>query len=652
VRLQAEDATLGGGYQVAAASTADGGQLIWIPNGQGLTGTATFDLAAKGVAPGLYTIKIGHFDENDGDSRIDVAVSGANPFTSFFILSDDANSGNGAQSSSFRVRVFEGVSVDADSVLTLTGLRDAGEYARIDYVEFIGVADAPGDNLPPFAPFGIADQTISQNTTLDLDVSGLFADPEEDALTFTLTGPDWLSIDDGGRITGTPGAGDVTSEAPAMVTVFVSDGFNAPVPVSFEITVTKVNTAPTTTGIANQILRVGEAASVSVAGSFADADNDTLSYSLTGDLPAGLAFNAATGVFTGQPTASGSFQVTVTASDGEAAVASTFVFNVLPEADARPTLRIEAETFELAPGGFFVENLAGGRQVIRLLTNQTGEATLDFTGSEADGAYDLRIAFFDENDGISSAFLSVDADGDGTFVPLGDFLFDQDGGGNGAQLSNIRVLTFPGLVVGSNTVLKLTASANAGEFARFDYIELVPVAGEVNFAPVVSNGIDDVIQSTPAPLAIDLEAVDAFSDPEEDALSYVIVSGPDWLTIENGVLTGTPTGAGSYEVTVGATDGPANSGVTVQTSFVITVEADAPVNLPPSVTVTPLLTEIAENADTSAAIKVADITITDDALGTNVLSLAGDDAALFEIVGSELFLKAGVTLGLRDEGAT
>jgi hypothetical protein len=55
-------------------------------------------------------------------------------------------------------------------------------------------------------------------------------------------------------------------------------------------------------------------------------------------------------------------------------------------------------------------------------------------------------------------------------------------------------------------------------------------------------------------------------------------------------------------------------------------------------------TTLPENTNTSSAIKIADIAITDDALGTNVLSLSGADATLFQIVGSELFLKAGVVL--------
>ncbi|MDX2287194.1 MAG: malectin domain-containing carbohydrate-binding protein, partial [Hyphomicrobiaceae bacterium] len=65
---------------------------------------------------------------------------------------------------------------------------------------------------------------------------------------------------------------------------------------------------------------------------------------------------------------------------------------------------------------------------------------------------------------------------------------------------------------------------------------------------------------------------------------------------------------------------------------------------PTAVTVTPVLTQVAENASTAAAIKVADIAVTDDGLGTNVLTLVGADAGLFEIVGTELRLKAGTVL--------
>jgi len=53
---------------------------------------------------------------------------------------------------------------------------------------------------------------------------------------------------------------------------------------------------------------------------------------------------------------------------------------------------------------------------------------------------------------------------------------------------------------------------------------------------------------------------------------------------------------------------------------------------------------IAENTSTATRIKIADIAVTDDALGTNVLSLSGSDASAFEIANNILYLKANTSL--------
>jgi phospholipid/cholesterol/gamma-HCH transport system permease protein len=68
------------------------------------------------------------------------------------------------------------------------------------------------------------------------------------------------------------------------------------------------------------------------------------------------------------------------------------------------------------------------------------------------------------------------------------------------------------------------------------------------------------------------------------------------------------------------------------------------VNEPPTVSLANTIKSIREDTNTSGGIKVADIVIIDDALGRNDLLLSGADAALFEIVGPELWLIPGVTL--------
>ncbi|GAA5131530.1 lamin tail domain-containing protein [Luteolibacter yonseiensis] len=65
---------------------------------------------------------------------------------------------------------------------------------------------------------------------------------------------------------------------------------------------------------------------------------------------------------------------------------------------------------------------------------------------------------------------------------------------------------------------------------------------------------------------------------------------------------------------------------------------------PTAVAVNNAVTTIQENSSTASPVKLGDIGVSDDGLGANVLSLAGADAAAFEISGNALYLKAGVTL--------
>ncbi|MEZ6127918.1 MAG: hypothetical protein R3C59_04505 [Planctomycetaceae bacterium] len=68
-------------------------------------------------------------------------------------------------------------------------------------------------------------------------------------------------------------------------------------------------------------------------------------------------------------------------------------------------------------------------------------------------------------------------------------------------------------------------------------------------------------------------------------------------------------------------------------------------NAPPvAVVLNPSTMSVDENNDPALAIEVSTISVVDDGLGANNLSLSGPDAASFEIVGDKLRLKAGVTL--------
>lgn len=72
--------------------------------------------------------------------------------------------------------------------------------------------------------------------------------------------------------------------------------------------------------------------------------------------------------------------------------------------------------------------------------------------------------------------------------------------------------------------------------------------------------------------------------------------------------------------------------------------SDAPNHAPTAVILNTPITSIPDNTLTNVSLKVADITVTDDGLGNNHLSITGTDAGFFQVIGTALFLKAGTVL--------
>jgi uncharacterized protein YjiK len=65
---------------------------------------------------------------------------------------------------------------------------------------------------------------------------------------------------------------------------------------------------------------------------------------------------------------------------------------------------------------------------------------------------------------------------------------------------------------------------------------------------------------------------------------------------------------------------------------------------PISITLNNAVDSVLENTSTSSPLKVADIVVADDGLGTNALYLTGADSAFFQITGTALYVKAGTIL--------
>ena len=84
------------------------------------------------------------------------------------------------------------------------------------------------------------------------------------------------------------------------------------------------------------------------------------------------------------------------------------------------------------------------------------------------------------------------------------------------------------------------------------------------------------------------------------------------------------------------------------TAFSVAFEAVAitvrPLNDPPALALANIVASLPESTSTSQRVKVADVVVTDDGQGVNVLSLSGPDAGLFAVDGAGLWLQAGAAL--------
>jgi hypothetical protein len=195
-------------------------------------------------------------------------------------------------------------------------------------------------NDAPTVANTIANQSATENQAFSFQfASDVFADIDAgDTLTYTATLangdalPSWLTFDAATRtFSGTPGNSHVGT---ISIKLTATDGSNASISDTFDITVGNVNDAPTVANaIADQTATEDQAFTFQFASDvFADVDDgDTLTYAATlgdgGSLPSWLTFDAATRTFSGTPANGdvGTVSVKVTATDGSnGSISDTF----------------------------------------------------------------------------------------------------------------------------------------------------------------------------------------------------------------------------------------------------------------------------------------------------------------------------------------
>ncbi len=225
---------------------------------------------------------------------------------------------------------------------------------------------------------------------------------------------------------------------------------------------------------------------------------------------------------------------------------------------------------------------------------------------------------------------------------------------NSAALNNVTVTQLS--VVGANGAF--TAAATSNEIGS-------PGIAVVSGSPLVSIVATDASASETGPDAGTFRISRTGSTTSAMTVIYTIATGAghavsaDYtptLTSPATILEGdsfvditiTPVNDTDVEgnETVTLTLGDTGSYDVGSPSFAtITIEDnDSPNQAPTAVALNNTVLLLSESTSTAADVRVADISVTDDGLGTNTLSVSGADAGSFTITGSSLYLKAGTAL--------
>lgn len=317
---------------------------------------------------------------------------------------------------------------------TVTFSRIAGTMPPVGTFAFsVRAADAAGlsgtknfsvtvaaDSAPVRTGVPLPDQALPRGQTFSFTLpAGLFTDPDGDTVTLRawlieqgiegdpagfyvnyLPLPAWMNYDAATRTFSGVVPADQT--VPIMLRIVAEDGrgLNADVddefigaandPADGDIRITfttSSNHAPVAPTVQAQTGTLGTSLSRTLP-VFTDADGDSLTYSISG-LPSGLNFDAATRIISGTPTATGTWTVTYSASDGNggaASVAFSFVIGT-SSGNHPPVLNRPIEDQTVITGEQFSFTLPADT-----FLDQDGE-TLTYTATRTDGTWPAWLNF-------------------------------------------------------------------------------------------------------------------------------------------------------------------------------------------------------------------------------------------------------------------
>ena len=138
IRWEAENADSLTGYRTERIAGASGDTVLsLLGEAFGETGSASFTVGNSGT----YDILLATYDENDGAASFDVELNGSQIGDTLVLNNDLGSNVANAQTAVSEIVAF-GVSLEAGDILTVNGLEQDSEHARLDYVELLATEEA------------------------------------------------------------------------------------------------------------------------------------------------------------------------------------------------------------------------------------------------------------------------------------------------------------------------------------------------------------------------------------------------------------------------------------------------------------------------------------------------------------------------------
>ena len=620
--------TLGGADAAAFSIVSTSGQLQT---------NAALDYETKTS----YSVTVSVSDGNGGSDSIDVTITVTNVNEVPVFSEGSSTTRSIAENTASGQNIGTAVAAtDADSGDTLTytlGGTDAASFSIVStsgqlqtraaldyetkssYTVTVSVSDGNGggdsiavtitvtnvNEAPVFSEGSSTTRAVAENTASGTNIGTAVAatDADNDTLTYTLGGTDAAAfniVSTSGQLQ-TSAALDYETKNVYSVTVSVSDGKGGSDSIDVTINVTDVNepappaNSPPDFGSAT-ISDISATAGTPINGRFlpeaTDADGDTLTYTLTPTLPAGLTFTASTRTLEGTPTAAAARALyTYTASDSTDSASLTFTIEV----NAAPTPINSPPAF-------------------------AADASIDSIVATAGTA-------------ISGVVLpeAADADGDTLTYSLSPAL------PNGLTFNaTTRALTGTPTAATPQTAYTYTASDGRGgsdTISFFITVNAAPVISPANNAPVFTDGTSTtraVAENTAANTNIGtaVAATDADDDTltyslgGTDAAAFSIVSTSGQLQISAALDYETKN---AYSVTVSVSDSNGGSD-SIDVTINVTDVNEAPSFTDGTSTTRSIAEDIGHFSDIGTAVSA-----TDPENDTLEYSLGGTDGELFGI---------------------